>query len=59
MDKNFKCLLCISKFMFHLGGYADQRRVLKLFIAGAVCYKSTILLLRHATFTILLLLEEC
>lgn len=37
--------------MFHLGEYADQRRVSKLFIAGAVGYKSTVLLLRQAQLT--------
>ncbi len=58
MNENFKCLLCISKFMFHLGGYADQQRVLKLFIAGAQGYKSTVLLVRYAPFTILFPLEE-
>lgn len=39
--------------MFHLEGYADQRRVLKLFTAGARCYKSSVLPLRYAPLTIL------
>lgn len=54
MNENFKCLLCISKLMFHLGGYADQQKVLKLFIAGAERRKSTVLLLRYAPFNCLI-----
>ncbi len=44
--------------MFHLGEYADQQKVLELFIAGAARYKSTVLLLRYAPFTILFPPEE-
>lgn len=46
MNEIFKFLLCISKFMFYLGEYADQQKVLKQFIAGAASHKSTVLLLR-------------
>lgn len=46
------------KFMFHLGEYADQQRILKLFIAGAECYKSTVLLLRYSPFAALFPLEK-
>lgn len=45
--------------MLHLGEYADQQRVLKLFIAGAECYKSTVLLLRYAQMTISYPLDLC
>lgn len=58
MNENFKCLLCIPKLMFHLGKYADQQEVLKLFIAGAERHKSTVLLLRYVPFTVLFPLEE-
>lgn len=57
--ETFKCLLCISEFVFHLGEYADQRRVFKEFIAGAESDKSTVLLLRYAPFAVLFPPEEC
>lgn len=58
MNENLKCLLCISKLMFHLGEYADQQKVLKRFIAGAEHHKSTVLLLGYAPFTVLFPLED-
>lgn len=39
-------LLCISKFIFNRGEYANQQKVLKQFIAGAESHKSIVLLLR-------------
>lgn len=53
-----KTLNVCFAFPSHLGEYADQQEVLKLFIAGAERHKSTVLLLRYAPFTVLFPLEE-